>query len=124
LLVTAGFALVLANFVDLSAIASVGSACSLVVFLLVGLAGYRRRAETGASAAVVLLGMTATAVVLGFFAVDTLRNAPETFGAIVGMTVLAVALDAAWKHVRDRRSGQAGELRDLEISSLDESSTR
>ena len=51
LLVTAILALVLANFVDLSAIASVGSACSLVVFLLVGLAGYRLRSETGASAA-------------------------------------------------------------------------
>jgi amino acid transporter len=102
LLVTAILSLVLANFVDLSAIASVGSACSLVVFLLVGLAGYRRRSETGASAPIVLLGMAVTAIVLGFFAVDTLRNAPETFGAIVGMTLLAVGLDIVWKWVRDR----------------------
>ncbi len=105
LLVTAAFALVLANLVDLSAIASVGSACSLVVFLLVGLAGYRLRSETGASAAIVLLGMGATVIVLGFFAVDTLRNAPETFVAIVGMTLLAVALDVGWKRVRDRSAG-------------------
>jgi amino acid transporter len=109
LLVTSGLALVLANFVDLSAIASVGSACSLVVFLLVGLAGYRRRSETGASTAVILLGMAATVTVLGFFAVDTLRNAPETFGAIVAMTVLAVSADAVWKHVRDRGSGPTSE---------------
>ena len=34
LLVTGALSLILANFVDLSAIASVGSACSLVVFLL------------------------------------------------------------------------------------------
>ena len=95
----------LANFVDLSAIASVGSACSLVVFLLVGLAGYRLRSETGASAAIVLLGMAATVIVLGFFAVDTLRNAPETFVAIVGMTLLAVALDVGWKRVKDRSAG-------------------
>ena len=33
--------------VDLSAIASVGSACSLAIFLLVGVAGYRLRRETG-----------------------------------------------------------------------------
>ena len=92
----------LANFVDLSAIASVGSACSLVVFLLVGLAGYRLRAKTGASAAIVLLGIAVTAIVLGFFAVDTLRNAPETFVAIVAMTLLAVVLDIVWKRVRDR----------------------
>jgi amino acid transporter len=107
LLVTAILALVLSNFLDLSAIASVGSACSLVVFLLVGLAGYRLRSESGASAAIVLLGMAATVIVLGFFAVDTLRNAPETFGAIVAMTLLAVALDVAWKHMRDRAAPAA-----------------
>ena len=102
LLVTGVLALLLSNFVDLSAIASVGSACSLVVFLLVGLAGYRLRSVTGASVLVVLLGLAATAIVLGFFAVDTLRNAPETFGAIVGMTLLAVAMDVVWKRFRDR----------------------
>jgi amino acid transporter len=110
LLVTAILALVLANFVDLSAIASVGSACSLVVFLLVGIAGYRLRSQTGASSAIVLLGITATAVVLGFFAVDTLRNAPETFGAIVAMTLLAVCLDFVWKRIRDRRAGGSDDL--------------
>ena len=107
LLVTSILALVLANFVDLSAIASVGSACSLVVFLLVGLAGYRLRANTGASAAIVLLGIAVTAIVLGFFAVDLLRNAPETFVAIVAMTVLAVVLDTVWKRVRDRDADPA-----------------
>jgi amino acid transporter len=101
LLVTAILALILANFVDLSAIASVGSACSLVVFLLVGVAGYRLRSNTGASGAIVLLGIAGTAIVLGFFAVDTLRNAPETFIAIVAMTLLAVVLDIVWKRVRD-----------------------
>ena len=109
LLITGALALVLANFVDLSAIASVGSACSLVVFLLVGVAGYRLRSETRASGAVVLLGIAATATVLGFFAVDTLRNAPETFGAIVAMTVLAVVVDLIWKRVRDRSGGPSDE---------------
>jgi hypothetical protein len=31
------------------------------------------------------------------------RNAPETFGAIVGIGVLAVILDLVWKWWRDRR---------------------
>ena len=44
--------------------------------------------------------MAATAVVLGFFAVDTLRNAPETFAAIVAIAALAVVLDVVWKHFR------------------------
>jgi hypothetical protein len=47
-------------------------------------------------------GIGATAVVLVFFAIDTVRNAPETFGAIVGIAVLAVILDLVWKWWRDR----------------------
>ena len=39
LLITSGLVLAIANLVDLSAIASVGSAISLVIFLLVGVAG-------------------------------------------------------------------------------------
>ena len=100
MLITSAIVLVVANLVDLSAIASVGSACSLLIFLLVGVTGYRRRADTGSLAIVVLAAIAATAVVLAFFAVDTLRNAPETFAAIVGITLLAVVLDAAWKRVR------------------------
>jgi hypothetical protein len=83
--------------VDLSAIASVGSACSLMIFLLVGVSGYRLRAETGARGWIVAVAMAATAVVLVFFAIDTLRNAPETFAA----------------HRRDRCSGR-GPRRRLE----------
>lgn len=97
LLITAAIVLVVSNLVDLSAIASVGSACSLLIFLLVGIAGYRRRADTGSRAAIVLAAIAVTAVVLAFFAVDTLRNAPETFTAIVGITLLSVVLDLVWK---------------------------
>ena len=101
-LITAGLVLVVANTVDLSAIASVGSACSLMIFLLIGLAALRLRAEIGASAPIVLVALAATAVVLVFFAVDALRNAPETFTAIVAIAVLSVVLDTVWKWMRDR----------------------
>jgi amino acid transporter len=100
LLITAALVLVVSNVVDLSAIASVGSACSLMIFLLVGVSGYRLRAETGARGWIVAVAMAATAVVLVFFAIDTLRNAPETFAAIVAIAALAVLLDAVWKHMR------------------------
>jgi L-asparagine transporter-like permease len=98
--ITAAMVLVVANLVDLSAIASVGSACSLVVFLLVGVSAFRLRAEIEARAALVVVGVAATAVVLVFFAVDTVRNAPETFAAILVIAVLAVVLDTVWKRVR------------------------
>jgi len=100
LLVTAILVLVVANLVDLSAIASVGSAVALVIFLLVGAAGYRRRADTGSNPLIVLLAIAVTATVLVFFAVDTARNAPETFVAIVAIGVLAVILDSVWRRAR------------------------
>jgi amino acid transporter len=100
LLITTALVLVIANLVDLSAIASVGSAISLVIFLLVGFAAYRLRAEIGALVAVVLAAIALTALVLVFFAIDTLRNSPETFTAIIAITALAVLLDAVWKNLR------------------------
>ena len=99
-LISAAAVLVVSNLVNLSAIASVGSACSLMVFVLVGIAGYRLRTATGASGAVIVVGVLATLVVLGFFVVDTFRDAPQTFTAIVVIAVLAVALDAIWKRSR------------------------
>jgi amino acid transporter len=100
MLITAAIVLLIANLVDLSAIASVGSACSLLIFLLVGASGYRLRRETGSIGAIVLAGMAATAIVLVFFGIDTLRNDPETFVAIVCVAGLAVVLDLVWKRIR------------------------
>ncbi len=111
LLITSALVLIIANVVDLSAIASVGSAVSLMVFLLVGIAGWRRRADTNSNPVIVALAIAVIAIVLGFFAVDTLQNAPETFIAIILLGLLAIGLDAA---VRGRRhpplqpDGQAG----------------
>ncbi len=99
-LISAAVVLLVANTVDLSAIASVGSACSLMIFVLVGVAGYRLRSETGAQAWLVLVGVAVTLVVLGFFAVDTLRNAPQTFTAMAVVAALSVVLDFVWKRVR------------------------
>ena len=44
-----------------------------------------------------MIAIAVTAVVLAFFAVDTARNAPETFGAIVAIAILAVVLDALFR---------------------------
>jgi hypothetical protein len=45
----------------------------------------------------ILLASAVTAIVLVAFSVDTLRNAPETFVAMVGIGVLAVVFDAVWR---------------------------
>jgi amino acid transporter len=93
LIITGALVLVVANLVDLSAIASVGSAVALMIFVLVGIAGYRRRADTGSNTAIVVSAIGVTAVVLGFFAVDTWQNAPQTFTAIIAILIAAVLLD-------------------------------
>ena len=111
LMITSALVLVVANLIDLSAIASVGSACSLAIFLLVGIAGYRRRADTNSRPEIVLAAIAVTAIVLAFFAVDTLRNAPETFTAIVAIALLSVALDFVWKRSRPP-GGQPGPAAD------------
>jgi uncharacterized membrane protein YfcA len=72
-----------------------------MVFLLVGLAGWRRRADTNSNPVIVALALVVTGIVLGFFAVDTIQHAPETFTAIVLLGLLAVVLDAL---VRRHRS--------------------
>ena len=106
LLITGGLVLVIANVADLSAIASVGSAVALAIFLVVGLAGFRLRRETGSNTGLVVTSMAVTAVVLVSFAVDTWRTAPETFAAIVGILALAVVLDG-WTRRSRLRNGRA-----------------
>ncbi len=102
LIITTALVLLVANLVNLSAIASVGSAVSLIVFVLVGAAGYRRRADTGSNTAIVVIAIAVTAIVLAFFAVDIVRNDPGTFIAIVAIAIASVILDAVF-----RRSGEA-----------------
>ena len=103
-MITGGLVLLIANLADLSAIASVGSAVALLVFLLVGLAGYRLRRETGSNTGLVVASIGVTIVVLISFAVDTWRTAPETFVAILGILAFAVVLDG-WTRSRARREG-------------------
>ena len=104
LLITVVLTLVLVNFFNLSTIASVGSAVSLCVFVLVAIAGFRLRGEIRARTWPLVLAIAAAAGVLVFFAVDTLRNAPSTFIAMAVLIALAIVLDLLWKRIRDRRA--------------------
>jgi len=94
LLITAGLVLIVANLVDLSAIASVGSAVSLMVFLLVGIAGWRRRADANSNPVIVAAAIAVIGIALVSFAVNTIQTAPDTFTAIILLGLLAIALDA------------------------------
>ena len=100
----AGSSSSIANLVDLSAIASVGSACSLVIFLLVGIAGYRRRAETGSRDADrpgrIARDRDRARLLRGRHAAATRRRRSR---AIVAIALLSIVLDVVWKRSRPRR---------------------
>jgi amino acid transporter len=106
LVITVACILVLVNFFDLSTIASVGSAVSLSVFVLVASAGFRLRHEIGAHALPVLLAIGGAAFVLLFFAIDTLRNDPDTFTAMAVLIAAAIVLDLAWKRISQRAAAR------------------
>ena len=107
-----------ANFVDLSSIASVGSAVSLLVFLLIGLAGWQRRADTGSNAAIVLAAIGVIAVVLAFFFIDTIKNDPWSVVAVAAITVVAVVLDAMFRRPTPDAAAATPVTRTLRVSLL------
>jgi amino acid transporter len=104
LTISVGIVLLLTNFVDLTAIASLGSAVALTIFLVVSGAAFRLRAQTGSRTWILALAVLLTMAVLLVFAFQTLRTAPQTFTAMVGILALAIALDLMWTRVRAKRS--------------------
>ena len=100
--------LLLANLVDLTAIASLGSVVALAIFLVPSVAAFRLRRETGSSTPGSSWRRSSlTASVLLVFAVQTLRNEPETFVAMVGSPRRwPSVLDLVWTRVRARRQSR------------------
>ncbi|RYU09440.1 APC family permease [Nocardioides iriomotensis] len=97
LVVTAVIAILLAAGFDLNAIASIGSAVALVVFALVSVGHLRVRAETGAKAWVLGLGIATNLVVLTTFVLTTLVEEPSTAAALVVILALSIGADLVWK---------------------------
>jgi len=107
LLITGTLIIVLVWVFDLSAIASLGSAVALLIFLMLSIGHFRIRKDTGASATLLALGIVTVAItLLGFFA-TTIQTSPASLVAFVGLAVIAVVLDAIWRSVRGRRATAA-----------------
>jgi amino acid transporter len=102
LLFTALGSIVLVLIFDLSAVASIGSAIALVVFTLITAGHLRVRAETGARAWLLLLGVLSSGIVLIAFAVTTLVDEPGTAIAMVAILILSIVIDFLWKQRRAR----------------------
>jgi amino acid transporter len=103
LVISCVLVILLANLVDLTAIASVGSVVALGIFLATSIAALRLHKETGSQAWLILVAIVATALVMVVFGVQTLRTSPQTFVAMVGILALAVVMDFVWVRIRARR---------------------
>ena len=92
---------------DLSAIASLGSAVALLIFLVITIGHIKIRRETGASVVVLSIAiLTVVVTLVGFFA-TTITTSPTSLVAFVALAVLAVVVDTVWRIVRTRRSATA-----------------
>ncbi len=104
LTITTAVVLLLANLVDLSAIASLGSVVALGIFLIVSVAALKLRRETHSSLPMIIAAVMSTAVVLVVFGIQTLFNEPQTFVGMIVIGALAVVLDLVWSRRRGHRT--------------------
>jgi amino acid transporter len=108
LLVTSVAVIVMVAAFHLTAVASIGSAVALLIFLLITGGHLRIRHDTGARLGILLLALGATAITLLTFVLTTLISEPASIATLVGILVVAIVLDVGWSRVRDRRSTTLG----------------
>jgi amino acid transporter len=103
LIISAALMIVTVLLFDLTAVASLGSAVSLAVFVLITIAHLRMAKETGASVPVLVVALLATSLAILLFAGYTLLTAPQTFAVLVVTIVLAWVVEAVWRRIRRRQ---------------------
>jgi amino acid transporter len=103
LLMAAAACLALVLLFQLTAIASIGSAVALMIFILVTAAHFRVRGETGANTAMLVLAITAAGVVLVTFVFTDLIHEPTSVVALLAIIAISAGIDLVWK----RRAAQA-----------------
>jgi amino acid transporter len=104
LLITAAAAVALAVGFSLTAIASIGSAAALLIFMLVTIGHLRVRSETGARVSVLVLGVLTTGLSLLTFVFTTLVDEPAAAVTLMVILLLSFTLDFGWKRRRDAAS--------------------
>jgi amino acid transporter len=104
-LVTASIALVIANFVPLEAIATMGSAGFLLLFLAVNIAAVRLARDTGGRVWISALAALSTAVALMVLCIEVDEN-PATrnhLWILLGMILASFAIELVYRGITGRR---------------------
>ncbi|HSK47841.1 MAG TPA: APC family permease [Coriobacteriia bacterium] len=84
-------------FFNLTAIASLGSAVALLIFLSISVGHFRIRTQTAANPAILVVAILSVVVTLIGFLTTTLAESPSSLLAFVGLLILTVILDGAWR---------------------------
>jgi hypothetical protein len=103
-LITAVLALMVANFVPLEAIATMGSAGFLLVFMAVNVAGMRLARETGGRAWISGLAALSTAIALVVLCIQVDEN-PATrhhLWILLGMILVSFGIELVYRHTTGR----------------------
>jgi L-asparagine transporter-like permease len=103
LLVAAVLVVVQVILFDLSAIASIGSAVALMIFLLVTAGHLRIRSATGARLSILVLAVLTAGVTLVTFALTTLIQEPTSITTLAIILGASIALDVIWSRIRAGR---------------------
>jgi len=104
LVLEAGACLILVILFRLTAIASIGSAVALMIFILVSAAHFRVRGETGANTAMLVLAIAAAGIVLLTFVLTDLIHEPASVVTLLAVIALSAGIDIVWK----RRAARTG----------------
>lgn len=102
LLITAGVTVLIANVLDLSSIATIGSAGFLIVFGAVNAAAARRSAEIGARRWIAWTAASACGVALGSLIWQTSVDDPAKLWILAGLLILAAAIEGAFQLTQRR----------------------
>jgi amino acid transporter len=101
MLISAAIVVVFSLLFDLSAIASMGSAVTLVFFTAITVGHIPLAKETGAKVWLLVVAALAAIVTFLLFFFGSLIDEPATLRAIVVVFLLAIAVEFGWKWYRD-----------------------
>jgi amino acid transporter len=97
LFITAVLTLLVANFLDLTSISTLGSAGFLLIFAAVNAANVRRSRETGSRAWISVAGGLACVAALGALVWQTASDTPGKLWVLAILVGLAVAIEGAYR---------------------------
>jgi len=103
LLIASVITLIVANLFDMAAIASLGSAVALAIYILITIAHLRMVNETKASRPVLIVALIATSVAILVFGWYTLFTDPQFFVILLASIILAWVVAAVWRAISKRQ---------------------